>query len=328
MHRDDQRSTISVVIPAYNAATTLGATLESVLQQSVQPDEILVMDDGSSDDTGLIASSFGPRVTLLRQANKGLSGARNALIAKAHSNLIAFLDSDDLWHPRYIETQLKAASLYPSVVAYFAAHLTFYDGGQVDWQDFPGSVDHAVELIPPDEFLPRYATVPGPFLPSFCCVPRRTLDRFGDEPFQLRVAEDVYFCNRLAFEGPVAFCSLPVGAYRLRKGSLSSNRVSLNEGEVRAFELLEKQNAALPKNLATSFGVAFAIKRRLYAKTLMGVGRKAEARQQLLYSLRHSLHPSSLIKSMGLFCATHAPAHLQPKWPAAVRTAGDGPRPA
>ena len=92
------------------------------------------------------------------------------------------------------------------------------------------------------------------------------------------MAEDVYFCNLLAFEGPVSFCSVPVGAYRLRKGSLSSNRLSLNEGEVRAFELLEEQKPRLPKRLNAAFGVAFAIRRRLYPKTLMGVGRKVEAR--------------------------------------------------
>ncbi len=324
----DKGLTIGVVIPAYNASATIRATLESVLQQTVQPDEILVMDDGSTDDTSAVASSFGPKVTVLRQTNKGLSGARNAAIANAHCSFIAFLDSDDLWHPRYLETQMKAASLYPQAVAFFASHLTFFDGEAVEWKDVPASMEPAIELIQPEVFLPRYASVPGPFLPSFCAVPRQTLDRFGEEPFRLRVAEDVYFVNRLAFIGPVAFCSAPVGAYRLRQGSLSSNRVSLNEGEVRAFELLEEHKQGLSKELTAAFDTAFAIKRRLYAKTLMGVGRKAEARQQLVRSLRHSLHPRSLVKSAGLLCATHAPARLQPRWGAAVRSSGNGPRPA
>lgn len=323
MPSDQGRSTVSVVIPAYNASATIRATLESVLQQTVQPDEILVMDDGSTDDTERVASSVGPNITVLRQANKGLSGARNALIANAHSSLIAFLDSDDLWHPRYLETQLKAASLYPSAIAYFAAHLTFFDGDEVEWNAVPTKLENAIEAIQPETFLCRYGSSPGPFLPSFCCVSRRVLDRFGEESFQLRVAEDVYFVNRLAFEGPVAFCSVPIGAYRVRRGSLSYNRVVLNEGEVRAFELLEKHKRDLSGELSAAFGAVFAAKRRQYAKTLMGVGRKTEARRQLIASLGEFMHPSSLLKSAGLLCLTHAPSRLQPKWPAAVRVTGE-----
>ena len=328
MHSDKACATVSVLIPAYNASKTIQATLESVLNQTVEPNEILVMDDGSTDGTAQIVSSFGAKVTLFRQANRGISGARNALIANARSSLIAFLDSDDLWHPRYLEAQLKAATLHPSAIAYFAEHVTFIDGREVHWEDVPASIDHAVELIQPSDFVKRYAKTPGPFFPSFCCVPKRILERFGEEPFRLRAAEDVYFTNRLAFEGPVVLCAAPIGAYRLREGSISWNRVRLNGFEVQAFELLEGYRPRLSRNLRVTFDEAYAVKRRVYAKTLMGVKRRAEARQQLLYSLRHSLHPYSLIKSLGLFCITFAPARLQPKWPGAIRPTLDGPRPA
>jgi len=328
VHSDIARATVSVLIPAYNASKTIRATLESVLNQTVQPDEILVMDDGSTDDTARIVSSFGAKVTLFRQANRGLSGARNALIAKARSSLIAFLDSDDLLHPRYLEAQLKAASLYPSAIAYFAEHLTFIDGGEVHWEDVSASIDLSLELIQPTDFVKRYATTPGHFFIGLCCVPTRILKRFGEEPFRLRAAEDVYFTNRLAFEGPVVLCSAPLGAYRLREGSISWNRVMLDGFEVQAFELLENDRPRLSRKSKINFDEAIAVKRRLYAKILMGIRRKSETRQQLLYSLRHSLHPSSLIKSMGLFCMTYAPARLHPKWPGAIRPTLDGPRPA
>lgn len=316
--------TISVVIPAYNAGATIGATLECVFQQTVQPSEVLVMDDGSTDNTAVIASSFGKDITVIRQVNQGLSSARNGLISIASSKLIAFLDSDDLWHPRYLETQLRAASLHPSAVAYFATHVTFYDGERVNWADVPNDIGHAIELIQQVRFMERYASSPGPFFPSFCCVPKQILSRLGKEPFRMRLAEDVYFCNRLAFEGPVALCSIPMGAYRLRKGSLSSNRVALNEAEVRAFELLDDLRRSVSKEMTQAFGTAFAIKRRVFAKTLMGIGNKSEARRQLLRALRESVRPSSLIKSVGLLCAIHVPKRLQPKWPSACRVTGRG----
>jgi len=311
---------ISALIPAYNCSSTIVSTIESVLQQTRQPDEILVMNDGSTDNTEEVLRTFSDKIRAYKQPNSGVAQARNNLLAHATGDLIAFLDADDLWHPQYLETQLKSVSRYPAALAYFARHLTFFDGNQADWKDVPNTEDQRIELIERDEFLPQYAAAPGLYCISFCCVPRRTFDLIGAEPFQLRVSEDLYFCIRLAFEGPVAYYSVPVGADRIRNESLSSNRILLHQGEVRAFELLEKQKPHLPRQLEAAFGAAFASKRRLYAKALMGVGRESEARQQILYSFCQSRYPLSLIKSAGLLCATYLPKNLQPKWSGSLRT--------
>ncbi len=111
---------ISVLIPAYNCTATLRETLDSVLAQTRQADEILVMDDGSTDETRALARSYEPLLKVYWQPNAGLARARNALVARATGDLVTFLDSDDLWHPHYLESQLSNLEEYPNAVAFLA----------------------------------------------------------------------------------------------------------------------------------------------------------------------------------------------------------------
>ena len=101
---------MSVVIPAFNAGRTIGETLQSVIDQTHGDLEILVVDDGSTDQTGEIATSFAARdqrIRLIRQENGGVASARNSGIAASSGAFIAPLDADDLWHPAKIERQLR-----------------------------------------------------------------------------------------------------------------------------------------------------------------------------------------------------------------------------
>lgn len=95
--------TISVVIPAYNCAHTIVAAIESAANQTVAPDEIIVVDDGSRDETFAVASRFSPGVRVLRQSNQGSSVARQAGTDSAASEYIAYLDADDWWPEKKLE---------------------------------------------------------------------------------------------------------------------------------------------------------------------------------------------------------------------------------
>jgi glycosyltransferase involved in cell wall biosynthesis len=96
----------SVILPAFNAARTLAEALASVCRQDPGPAEVIVVDDGSTDDTLRIAESFGPLVRVLSQANAGPGAATTAGVAVARSGLLAFLDADDLWLPGKMARQL------------------------------------------------------------------------------------------------------------------------------------------------------------------------------------------------------------------------------
>lgn len=101
------KPTISVVIPCYNAAPFLRETLDSVLAQTYPAEEILLIDDGSTDDSAAIAASYGPPVRVLRQENQGESVARNRGIDEATGEWVAFLDADDLWLPEKLQRQIQ-----------------------------------------------------------------------------------------------------------------------------------------------------------------------------------------------------------------------------
>jgi glycosyltransferase involved in cell wall biosynthesis len=97
---------VSCIIPAWNAERYLAATLRSVLAQTRVPDEVIVVDDGSTDSTATLAAGFGSPVRVVRQDNAGPAAARNRGIAESSGDLLAFVDADDLWEPVKLERQI------------------------------------------------------------------------------------------------------------------------------------------------------------------------------------------------------------------------------
>lgn len=120
-------SNYGVVIPAFNAAATIVETLRSVLEQTVAAEDILVVDDGSTDDTGELVLAVGGRVRLLRQENAGPGKATTAGIMALSTPLVATLDSDDLWLPHKIERQLAHLDRSPQISAVFGHIRNFRD---------------------------------------------------------------------------------------------------------------------------------------------------------------------------------------------------------
>lgn len=128
------KSIVSVIIPAYNASQYLAETLESVLQQTFANFEIIVVDDGSKDNTTDIVRSFSQqdsRVKLVSQKNQGVSVARNTGIKNAQGELIAFLDADDLWYPHKLELHVQHFNSNPSLGMSF---------GRVEFMSFDGKL--------------------------------------------------------------------------------------------------------------------------------------------------------------------------------------------
>lgn len=108
-------TSISVVIPAYNSAATLASAIHSVLDQGVEIQEIIVIDDGSTDETASIARGLSELVRVITVPNGGPSRARNIGILAAQGDWVAFLDDDDSWHPEKLERQLKLLAEHPEL---------------------------------------------------------------------------------------------------------------------------------------------------------------------------------------------------------------------
>ncbi len=314
---------ISVIIPAYNAAATIDRTIRSVLEQTLAPLEILVLDDGSKDDTFARAQSHGPRVTVFQTPNGGLSRARNYLYKRAQGDVIAFVDCDDVWHPSYLELQKKLLTAHPAAVASVFKYFNFREDAEVVWTADPKTAEAHAELLPSEEFFRRYNKTPVLFLPSFACIPKKSFERLGPEPFQneLKGTDDFYFFNALSLQGPVVYLDQPFGAYRLTAGSISSNRPFILNEMLKAQTLLgERTGIGSNRLLAREYFATSAGLRRHYARFLMGADRPAEAREQLKAALRTPTGGLSRIKTLGMYLVTCLPKPFQIKWPKPTRS--------
>ena len=108
---------VSVVIPTFNRADTIGDSIKSVLEQTFKDFEVIVVDDGSTDGTESVVAAFGDsRIKYIMQDNAGACAARNNGIRHANGEYIAFQDSDDYWMPRKLERQLQNISLHDSKI--------------------------------------------------------------------------------------------------------------------------------------------------------------------------------------------------------------------
>jgi len=123
---------ISVVIPAYNAAPYIGAAIESVIGQTYKDLEIIVVDDGSVDNTADVVQTYDSKIKYVRQENQGVSSARNHGIRVAQGELIAFLDADDVWFPEKLELQTQFLSAHEEAALVFGDLELVADGQVVE----------------------------------------------------------------------------------------------------------------------------------------------------------------------------------------------------
>jgi glycosyltransferase involved in cell wall biosynthesis len=204
--------TVSVVIPCYNAACFLHETLASVLRQTHPPLEVIVVDDGSTDNSAAIAESFGPCVRVIRQKNQGESVARNRGIDEAKGDWIAFLDADDFWEPTKLERQLGVID--PEVMC---VHTNLY------WIGARKGVFDA-SLVPPEvrysiEFMAVWNSIGGP---SSVIFRKNVPARF---PAWTRYAEDMIFYLELLMlkPGGIRLVSEPLTGVRIHNTNQSAN---------------------------------------------------------------------------------------------------------
>ncbi len=241
---------ISVVVPSFNRAHLVGATVDAILAQTLPPLEVLIIDDGSTDDTEAVCARFRPPVRYIKQANTGLSGARNRGIHEARGNWIALCDSDDVWHPRKLEIQMAALRAFPQVRWCLTGfELIDPDGRPVAAAAGPWT--RVFEVLAatgrgPEEHLGRCLTraelrLAGAAhvvfqgdafqlffegnvaLPSSALVARSLIQEIGSFDPALRVAEETEFFHRAAAASPLLVVMDALVQYRVGHASIVSS---------------------------------------------------------------------------------------------------------
>jgi glycosyltransferase involved in cell wall biosynthesis len=195
---------VSVIIPTYNSAAFLRETVESVLAQTLPPAQIIVVDDGSTDDTVQRLSPFRDRVTYCYQENGGVSAARNTGVAMAHQPLVAFLDADDTWHPSKLELQVEALRRRQDLVLLGA-----------DAYDWPSR--QPLNHVADDRVIDiawRQLVVKNRLITSSVVAVRQVLLEAGPFDTAMQGPEDRDMWIRLAERGGVARLSAPLVGYR------------------------------------------------------------------------------------------------------------------
>ncbi|HYH63088.1 MAG TPA: glycosyltransferase family A protein [Urbifossiella sp.] len=193
----------SVVIPAYNYGRFLADAVDSVLSQTVPPHEVIVVDDGSTDDTPAVAARYAGRIQYQRRANAGVSAARNAGIAAATGDWLAFLDADDAWEPTFLEAVRPVCLSDPRPALVFTDYREF---GAVTGVARPSA--RLADWNPAAHLLvPRVAVMPSAAVVR-AGLPVRFPEWAGNNE------EDAIFFNEVAELGPVRAVPEPLTRYR------------------------------------------------------------------------------------------------------------------
>lgn len=231
---------VSVITPAWNAAAHLAETIASVREQSITDWEWLIVDDGSTDETLAILreyASLDPRIRLIEQANAGPSAARNRAMREAAGDCFAFLDSDDVWEPHFLEAQLQVLREHPDADLVTATAVN--RGGPFDGQPTRPAAD-GYPVLSLEEILRDETSV---FIMTV--FRREVFDTIGGFDEAQWTSEDYDFWIRAAQAGFVFRRNpQPLGFYRIRGESLSRQRTRMLAGIVLSFRKARARAAA------------------------------------------------------------------------------------
>jgi glycosyltransferase involved in cell wall biosynthesis len=233
---------VSILIPLYNAEDWIADTIKSALNQTWEHTEIIVVDDGSTDDSLEVARSIeADELTVISQSNQGACVARNHAFERSRGGYIQYLDADDLLAPDKIETQVQRLEASDSLKVAYTRWGTFtdtpkqatFENTNKTWRDFDDPID----------WLVTWASGNGGARPHAWLTPRPLIERAGPWDERLRVNQDGEFFSRVLLESDgIAYCGDTAAYYRRTDGGVSSRRDrEAWESLFRSFELITQR---------------------------------------------------------------------------------------
>src|SRR5262245_58474442 len=227
-------ASVSVVIPSYNSGHMVIDAINSVLAQTVVPDEIIVIDDGSRDDTRERLARYARQIRSIHQHNQGVSATRNRGLQEAQCEHVAFLDADDVWHPRKLELQLDVLSGDRSL-GLLGTRTFGWPAAQ--FADVADPVSKQLVIVPWERLVVRNC-----FVTSSILVRRSILRQVGPFDTGLQGPEDHDLWLRVAEVSRTANLSLPLTGYRDVPASLSKQAARMEQGMLKILEKLDARD--------------------------------------------------------------------------------------
>jgi Glycosyl transferase family 2 len=219
---------VSVIMPAYQSESTIGASISSVLWQTYEDVELVVADDGSTDGTRDIVKGFGDRVRFVERPHTGAAAARNAALHESTGELLSFCDSDDVLFPKHIDALVEAHAGDGDIVT--ANALWMYPNGVL-----PGRTVHGRRFPAPEE--QRMAILQRNFVSPMSIFPRALIEEVGVFREELEPAEDLAFWLEAIFSGyRIRLQPRPLALYRWSTSGLSGRREEVDAAVTRVLE--------------------------------------------------------------------------------------------
>lgn len=275
---------VSVVVPAYNCARFLREAIDSALVQTLPPIEVIVVDDGSSDETPALLAGYGSRIRAIRQANAGVAAARNRGVREATGDAVAFLDADDAWLPEKLERQALRLETEPDLGFVHCGALEVDEEGRPLRARAEGCEGWVADRMLMFEDV-------GPLSGSTPLVPRARLAEAGGFDERLSTSADWDLCYRLARGRPVGFVAQPLVRYRVRRNAMHFDVALMEKDMLLAYaKAFQERSPELQRRRGRSYAALHMVLAGSFlAKGLYGRG--------ALHALRGlAQHPSAALR--------------------------------
>jgi len=258
---------VSVILPTYNRGWILKEAVDSVLAQDFADYELIVVDDGSTDNTRQILDTYGQDIIVLRQSNKGVSAARNRGIAQAGGRLVAFLDSDDLWLPRKLSRQVDFFNSNPDAVACQTEEIWIRNGVRVNPKDRHRKLSGMIFERSLDLCLVS---------PSAVMIRKTLFDAVGVFDENLPACEDYDLWLRISCRYPVHLIDAPLIIKRGGHADQLSKAAGLDKFRIQALKKIIDSGQLSDSQCGPAM-LTLKEKCRIYANGCHKRGREAEA---------------------------------------------------
>jgi len=271
---------VSVIIPTYNRSRMVREAIGSVLDQSFEDFELIVVDDGSSDQTETVVRGFGQRVIYERQENRGVSAARNLGLERARGAFIALLDSDDLWMAEKLETQTRFFRSNPNALICQTEEIWIRHGRRVNPKKYHRKQSGDIFAVSLERCMVS---------PSAVMWRRELLDEVGGFDASLPACEDYDLWLRVSCRHPVHLIPQPLTVKRGgHEDQLSTTIPALDRYRIQSIlNLLEQVDlTAERRRLALD---TLRRKAHIYAQGLRKRGRRGEAARLETFLHKHGI---------------------------------------